>query len=280
MTDDDVLSPLDEPRKIFRNPWPAAAVGVAASTLAIFASKLQQPLGEPPDVDMAIRLVLVIVGALAAAIGVAIRPRDSRVLFAAAVAALLGSAAIAPPQGSFAWDSLALLLRVLAAVATVAGVLMACPRWVRRLAVSLIILFHFAGLWTAVTSTPPQPWISGQLWNFVFRPYLQFMYLNNAYHFYSPEPGPASLLWFSIEYESDKEGERQYRLVKEPHLDKDGFPVPWRPRVQYTRYLSLAEGANQPILFLPNLYVQQKTELRLAEGDRIGIPTHPELPYD
>lgn len=277
----ETLEPLEDQWKIFRNPWPALVVGVGAALLAVFLSMMAKELPRPePDVNLALRVALVIAGALAAAIAVTIRPRDSRVLIAAAVAALLGSVAIAPPQGSFAWDSLALLLRVLAVLAAVAGVLMACPRWVRRLAVSLIILFHFAGIWTAVTSTHPQPWISGQLWNFVFRPYLQFMYLNNAYHFYSPEPGPASLLWFCIEYENDKDGERCFRVVKEPHLDEHGFPVPWRPRVQYTRFLSLSESANQPILFLPPLYVQQKTDQRLAEGERIGIPPHPDLPYD
>jgi hypothetical protein len=35
-------------------------------------------------------------------------------------------------------------------------------------------------------------------------PYLSFMYLRNAYHFYSPEPGPASLLACLLRYETDE----------------------------------------------------------------------------
>jgi hypothetical protein len=34
-------------------------------------------------------------------------------------------------------------------------------------------------------------------------PYLSFLYLRNAYHFYSPEPGPASLLVCLLQYEED-----------------------------------------------------------------------------
>src|SRR5262249_36752789 len=140
-------------------------------------------------------------------------------------------------------------------------------------------LFHFGGILTAVTSTHPQSWVSGQLWNYIYRPYLQFVYLNNAYHFYSPEPGPASLLWFFVEYESDTPGTRYYRWVKVPHV-KDGNPVPWRLKVQYYRRLSLTKSTNQPTLYLPPLYVQKLPALRLAEGERIGIPPHPDLPYE
>ena len=30
------------------------------------------------------------------------------------------------------------------------------------------------------------------------------MYLNNAYHFYSPDPGPATYVWFRIFYISNE----------------------------------------------------------------------------
>jgi hypothetical protein len=35
-------------------------------------------------------------------------------------------------------------------------------------------------------------------------PYLSFLYMRNAYHFYSPEPGPASLLVCLLQYELDE----------------------------------------------------------------------------
>src|SRR5262249_51727018 len=30
----------------------------------------------------------------------------------------------------------------------------------------------------------PSPWLSTQIWTRIYRPYLEFLYLNNAYHFY------------------------------------------------------------------------------------------------
>ncbi len=61
---------------------------------------------------------------------------------------------------------------------------------------------------TAVTAVEP-PGADGSLafrwlWGKVYRPYLQFFYLNNAYHFYSPEPGPPVLVWFRIDYTDNK----------------------------------------------------------------------------
>jgi hypothetical protein len=60
------------------------------------------------------------------------------------------------------------------------------------------------------------------------------MYLNNAYHFYSPEPGPGVLVWFYVRYEDGS---------------ADWYKIPDRsqnPLVQeYQRRLSLAESTNQ-----------------------------------
>ena len=41
------------------------------------------------------------------------------------------------------------------------------------------------------------PFVSEQIWHRVARPYLQLTVLNNGYHFYAPEPGPAALVWLS-----------------------------------------------------------------------------------
>ncbi|MBV9124454.1 MAG: PKD domain-containing protein [Planctomycetes bacterium] len=118
------------------------------------------------------------------------------------------------------WDSARTLLRVLAAVAAACAGLVLLPSLGRRVAVSLIILFHFGGILTAVTNVQPAPWLSTQLWTVVYRPYLQFLYCNNAYHFYSPDPGPATLLWFRIEFETTG-GQRHWRWVKVPELATD-----------------------------------------------------------
>ena len=86
----------------------------------------------------------------------------------------------------------------------------------------------------ATTIDPPgasAPWVSQELWVHFYRPYLQFMYLNNAYHFYSPEPGPPSLVWFHIKY---KDG--RVKWYKIPHRDQDPAPI------HHTRLLSITES--------------------------------------
>ena len=68
------------------------------------------------------------------------------------------------------------------------------PSPVRRFAafgVSVLILVHFTAITSAVLANPPGPWVAMQSQHLIFRPYLAFMYLNNAYRFYSPEPGPS-----------------------------------------------------------------------------------------
>jgi hypothetical protein len=105
------------------------------------------------------------------------------------------------------------------------------------------------------------------------------MYLNNAYRFYSPEPGPASLLWFCIEYQPSPDGSRNLRWVKVPAMDKDGHHIrpddsPLWPNVEYTRRLSMAESTSFPgpsIFSFPNGDVLIRA--RDEEAARRGLPT-------
>jgi hypothetical protein len=183
-------------------------------------------------------------------------------------------------------NSAALLFRAAAVVAAVGAVVVLLPSVGRRIVVSFVILFHFGGILTAVTSVPPSPWLSTQIWTTVYRPYLHFMWLNNAYHFYSPQPGPANLLWFCIEYEPDPDGTRNFRWVLYPDLDMDtGRPVnpdgsPVFSGTEYTRRLSLAEytASSGPLPW--NLY--KLLDDRLQAGQRNGVfPADPrKLPYD
>jgi hypothetical protein len=165
-------------------------------------------------------------------------------LVASAVAAFLGGEGF----DSIGWDSAGLMLRVTTAVAAAASVVVLLPSIGRRIVISLVILFHFGGILTAVTSVDPAPWLTHQLWTYIYRPYLQFFYLNNAYHFYSPEPGPAHLLWFCVEYEQEPAGTRNLRWVFEPDLDTAGRPYDAEGRriwsgTEYTRRLSLSENS-------------------------------------
>jgi hypothetical protein len=141
--------------------------------------------------------------------------------------------------GARGWPVAQLFLGVLAAVALAGSVLVLLPSLARRIVVSLIILYHFGGILTAVTSVPPPggepPWLSLQLWNnFGYGPYLRFIYLINAYHFYSPDPGPPHHLWFYVRY---KDGSS--RWVKLPNRDTSPTAL------SYQRTLALTESIHQ-----------------------------------
>jgi hypothetical protein len=193
------------------------------------------------------------------------RPR-ALVLALAALAAGLASQVVPDT-----WDSAQLLLRVSAAVAAVAALVTLLPRTVGRVVVSLLLVFHLGGLVTAVTSVPPPggpaPWLVTQLWTRCYRPYLQFLYLNNAYHFYSPEPGPANLLWFCVSYDDGSS-----RWVKVPDRKRDAQdPL----ALEYYRRLALTESTNQlePVQVVPAMAAGRRT----LAGRELGLPSPDEL---
>ncbi len=151
------------------------------------------------------------------------------------------------------WDSVRMVLGVLAVVGLFGSILVLLPRTPRRVLASLLVLFHFGGITVAVTSVAPRdqpaPWVSQQLWVRVYRPYLQFMYLTNAYHFYSPDPGPPSLLWFRVEY-----ADKSYRWIKLPVRQESPIAL------HYQRGLALAEYTNNPMQRVPP-FASEKAEL-------------------
>jgi hypothetical protein len=182
-------------------------------------------------------------------------------------------------------DSAVLLFRVATVLSAVGALVVLLPSVGRRIVVSLFILFHFVGILTAVTSVSPSPWLSTQIWTTVYRPYLYFLWLNNAYHFYSPQPGPANLLWFCIEYESDSDGTRNFRWVLIPDWDDDGHPVnPDGSRVfsgtEYTRRLSLAEYTGSGGGVPWDLYQLIGKRMEKGQLDRIPLFDPRILPYD
>jgi hypothetical protein len=214
---------------------------------------------------------------IAAGGAVALRARNALIVGLAGLSALIGSYGFA----AINWDSAVLLFRVLAAIAAAGAVLVVLPGVWRRVVASGMILFHFGGILVAVTSVPPNTvWLSNYVWCYLYQPYLQFLYFNNAYHFYAPEPGPAFLLWFLVEYEKDAEG-RHWRWVKVPELDHDGNSLRpdgsrlW-PKVEYTRRLSLAQYAGMQGASPGNMEALMRR--RLNAGQLRDIPIHPTLP--
>ena len=159
------------------------------------------------------------------------------------------------------WDSLSFALGILACVGFAGCLLILLPRVGRRIACVVLIVLHFGGILSAVTSAPPPgsapPWITQQLWARFYRPYLQFAYLNNAYHFYSPEPGPACLLWFYIKFD-DGHGE----WLKIP--DRKDYAT----RQEYQRLLSVTEMSNQ---LIPQSMSEEDLREKAATRQREGL---------
>ena len=123
----------------------------------------------------ALTLAAGIIGVLTSAVAVVRHPRNSRILAIAALTALAGLFATDP-----SWGSIRLAFGVAAGVAGVTSILFVLPRTARLAVVSVLVLYHFAGVMSAITSPPPTPWLTSQTWVRFFRPHLEFCYVNNA----------------------------------------------------------------------------------------------------
>jgi hypothetical protein len=237
------------------NPWHLTVGGLAVCALAWFLQLVQGWVAGDSlaPVIVPIRALLIFAGMVLASSGVGLRLRRAATEFeeravSAALTSVAGfTALVAWLAMDDSWDSLKLLLAVLAVVAFTGVGLILLPRLLRRIVFLVIVFFHFGGILTAVTSAPPPgspaPWITTQLWTRIYRPYLQFMYLNNAYHFYSPEPGPACQLWFYVKF-TDGTGE----WLKTP--EKSDYAT----RQEYQRFLALTESTNHLATQLPPFF--------------------------
>jgi hypothetical protein len=146
--------------RLCKGPWPALAV---SGGLLLVTCTIQ--LGFNLSI-----LPLVLIGIAAAAVGVAVRPGDFLVLLAGAGCALLAAWSLLPE-----WDSIRLLLYVLAVLAIVCAAIVPLPRVARRAAFSLLILFHFSGIACAVMNVNPSPWLTNYLWAHCYQYYLNFI---------------------------------------------------------------------------------------------------------
>jgi hypothetical protein len=169
------------------------------------------------------------------------REESSSLLFLAGLACFLACRALYSTERSLEWDTIRLLLGVMALVAVVAAPLMVLSSPARRAVISAFIVVHFGGICTAIMAVPPSPWVMNQLWVRIYRPYLEFMYLNNAYHFYAPEPGPSHFLWFRLIYE-DKQGLEYGEWVKIPDFDERAGRHRYPLALNYQRFLALTEN--------------------------------------
>lgn len=186
--------------------------------------KLQSEIGKTTPLRT-VRIGLVGLGTLAAACGLWMRGgADYRGWLLAAAAGWLGGFGM-----PLHWDSMRLVLWVAGTAAAAGGLLAFAPPRVRFSLVALAVLFHFGGILTATTWPDTQgrtPWLTNQSGIRVYNPYFRFMYLSNAYHFYSPDPGPASEFFILIEYEVCEAEKDPQTGEWKPVLDADGTPKP------------------------------------------------------
>ena len=234
-----------------RRPWLTPRnlllAGAAVNALAVLLA--MQGAGPVP-----LRVGLIIAGLVLALVGINHRLRnfgegiEERATTAAYMA--LGSFVVllAYLASSEEWDTFRMVLGAFVGVGLAGALLVLLPGMVRRGVIVALVVFHFGGILTAVFSVAPPSgvpnWLCGALWTYVYRPYLQFMYLNNAYHFYSPEPGPATQLWFRVSYASDKKLPPLW--VQYPR--REDYPS----RLLYQRSLAMTESTTTNRQGLPS----------------------------
>jgi hypothetical protein len=166
------------------------------------------------------------------------------------------------------WDSFRLLLGVMTGAGIVGAALAVVPQIVRRVTLAGLILFHFLGILNCVfmpnVAGGGRPWVPWMLYTYVYRPHLQFCYLTNAYHFFSPDPAASSQLWIRVEYEplTNADGTvtaLEPRWVEFPKYDQ------FATRLEYTRYIALTESVNDPSGARPTALKIQQRDLVKSE---------------
>jgi hypothetical protein len=123
----------------------------------------------------------------------------------------------------------------------------------------------------------------------VYNQYLQFIYMRNAYHFYSPEPGPASLLACLVKTEAGTETTADGQVRKK--YDTRWVVLPKRPAdvrdplgLTYFRRLSITDQVSRGMPDFTTAATFEKTEVRSRRyrltlpGSDPYYPLHPTEP--
>lgn len=104
------------------------------------------------------------------------------------------------------------------------------PLWKRIafLAVNVWLVYHLFAIVAAPASVAPSSRLQQQCWRCA-GPYLQTLYLNHGWHYFSPEPGRSTLLAYTLEFE---DGTQQTGRLPNREI---------QPRLLYHRYFMLTE---------------------------------------
>ena len=181
------------------------------------------------------------------------RPIETAVMLMIAFAAVLGAGFALPAPAT----TLKFFLAILALFTGTMAAFAASSVPTRKVVFSYFVLLHFGAIINATMAVQPATWFFNQTWTRLSRPYLEFMYLNNAYHFYSPDPGPSSYVQFCLNYDTgkklpDNEPELSAIWTKLPKVDANGHHE-YRVALEYQRCLALTENIlpaeNTPALF-------------------------------
>ena len=270
----DVVPPYswDAVRKI-------AIVGLGMVAAATVLGLLAAAVDSVPSIVSTVRLLLVTVGSIAGGAAVSMRPDLWRVW---ALGAAMSFLAMFGTPGH--WDSYQLVFEVLTGVAVVGAIIAGVDsRW-RYIAATAMLVYHFGGIFMATVSPSPSPWFAEQIYNRFYSSYLQFIYLTNAYHFYSPQPGPASVDVFLLKTEAGDEalpdGTRRkkydYRWLILPYRYEAGRdPL----GLTYIRRLSLTHQTAQggyELLLNPQSFERAEVHERRKELTmKLGGPYYP-----
>ncbi len=258
------LAPGGVPGRPLVSPWPVLLAGLGLTVLGWLWGLAADDTAPGGRVLVLAAGLAAIGSALALYLPHAGRTREGRLLSAglwllAAVAAYLARLGLGTH-----FDSFVVLLQWLTAAAVVLAILSALPPGWRLLAGSLLLLLHFGAILTIVANVPPpngmSPYVASHLWTRISRPYLQFTQLNNGYHFYAPEPGPATLLWFRVEFEGG--ASRWVRLPDHKAC---------RNHLERRRWGALATVVSQGTTVSPERF-EQLLQRRMRAGQERGIP--------
>jgi hypothetical protein len=100
-------------------------------------------------------------------------------------------------------------------------------RWL----VSILVVLHISAVVVSPSSVPPTSAFWDKGW-WLFRPYLQLMYLNHGYKYFAPEPGPSTLLAYTLEFDDG--------TTRQETIPNRGI----HPRLLYHRHFMLSEFLN------------------------------------
>jgi hypothetical protein len=256
-----IPQPGESPAEWRQYNWIALFAGLAAIALAALIG-----LAGDSKTAVALRVILCSAGAFAVGIGIWLRPAHVGALLIAALAGVLGRFGF-PEE----WDSGRMLATFGAIVAALAAVLLALPRPYRRAVVVLLVLVHFGGILASTTGpatgNSPPPWTTQVAHVYLYHNYSQFIYLTNAYHFYSPEPGPATQIWFCIYYANGDT--RWYKLPRRPEDMTDPLCLEYYRRLSLTMQMENYMPFNQ----IPAEVLRRRNVM--SYGVQRPIPWHP-----